>query len=128
MEKLNMKTRDEQQQQQAQEYLTLITSVFPNCLWRFVENYDDIYCGFEFALEPGVLLIFKWRIDDHYRIKIEAIQTDYSSIIYTSDSFNSRYRLIFNGPIPSDSNYEPDFDFIKKVLLNYKLFSSGVVA
>jgi hypothetical protein len=54
-----MKTKDKQQaQEQAQEYITLIKSVFPNCLWRFVENYDGVCCGLEIAPEPGVMLTF----------------------------------------------------------------------
>jgi len=108
---------------QAQEYLALIKSVFPNALWKFIKNYDDIYCGFEIAPEPGVLLIFKWQIEDEYRIRIEAIYTNYSSIIYPSNYVCSRYSLIFTGASPTDSNYDWDFDFIKKILVNYKLFS-----
>jgi hypothetical protein len=111
-----MKTKAEKAQQ-AQEYIDLVKSVFPDCLYRFANYHDDIYSGLEIAPEPGVLILFKWKISDKYCIRIEVLYS------YASPYVNPQRILIINGPIPSDSNYEPDFDFIEKILKNYKLFS-----
>jgi hypothetical protein len=120
-----MKT-EQKQQQQRDEYLSLVKSVFPNCLWRFIE--DDVYCGFEVAPEPGVLLVFRFGINNPRRVRIEAVYS-------YSGNYNHKHIMIINGIVPADTdsddcdsfvdyNCVPDFDFLKKILRNYKIFSS----
>jgi hypothetical protein len=111
-----MKKDKQQQQQLREEYLSLIKSVFPNCLWRFVEAFDDVFCGFEIAPEPGVMLVFRFGINNHIRVKIEAVYS-------FSGSYNHKRIMIINGMFPDDADSVPDFDFLRKILKHYKLFS-----
>ncbi len=96
-----------------------IRKALPKGMVRFVDNYDDVNYGWDICPDPGILIQFKVNMSDPMRISIKkygiivGAQVGHMSVIQAT---------LFSGLIPPNSHSEPDYDFIRKILTNYKSF------
>lgn len=97
------------------DYLGEIQKAFPKAQIKFVENFDDMNFGYEISPEPGELIVFKIDMNDQFIIKINrySIHACHEPHLHSSQ--------VYMGVIPSNDKCEPDFDFIRQLVKNYKL-------
>ncbi len=94
------------------DYENLIKRALPDAQVVHVSNFDDINSGWMISPSPGNLIIFKFYTNQDLYIIIER----YTVIPGIREL---RYAKLFQGDIPADDNYNPDEDFVIKILRNY---------
>lgn len=99
------------------DYEKLIRKAFPNAQIEYIENFNDLAAGWLISPSPGNLIVFKFYTSNDLYLIIER----YTVI---PDIMELKYAKLFQGYIPADDNYEPDEDFIVKILKNYELIGS----
>lgn len=98
------------------EICGIVNDVFPENIQTFVGNLDDVNSCLDVAVEPfDTIRITASQIGGLW-IKIERFKIEYWN--------NNKcvVRRIWQGDIPANDKSEPDFDFIEKILRNYKSF------
>lgn len=95
-------------------YLSEIRKAMPKAQIKFVDNFDDVNFGYEISPVPGDLIVFKINMDDQMKIKI----TRYS--IRTCQEPQAYSAQVYMGTIPANDQMEPDFDFIRQLIKNYR--------
>lgn len=95
-------------------YEDLLKEVFPNAIMKKIGNYDDYYWGWDIVPEVGVFMQFMVSLDHPMFINIlergVSMYQDYPT------------KVVFRGDVPFGDD-GPDFDFLGKVLRNYRSFS-----
>lgn len=100
-------------------YLELvIIKALPTSLIDRVDNYDDFYSGYDIYVLPGSIIRFQFTMDNPMKLCIQ--KTEIPFIWYATENPQAKRSIIFNGTVPSNENYEPDYDFLVKLLQNYK--------
>lgn len=88
----------------------------------------DGYRGWWIGPRPGVVIELMWRKhpsienDDGMHLLIRKFILEYTpfAIQLPGDRLSVKEATIFCGPIPPNEDFEPDFDFVKSLLKNYK--------
>ena len=93
-------------------YEDVLKAALPNAQIRRVDNFDDVHFGWEISPEPGHLIVFKVEMNNEMKIFIERHSINYFA-------HTSEHKRMFNGNIPSNENYEPDFHFVEQLLKNF---------
>ncbi len=95
--------------------LRYINNNFPNCTQEYISNLDDVHSAIRFCPDSKTIITIKIPQGKEYFLCIQKFS--YSEYVDVNN-----LKLIFFGSIPSDKDLCPDFDFIEKILINYKLF------
>lgn len=93
-------------------YEDVIKAALPKAQIRRVDNFDDVNFGWEISPEPGELIVFKVEMNNEMKIFIERHSINH----YAQTSTHKR---MFNGTIPANETYEPDFRFVEQLLKNF---------
>lgn len=96
-------------------YGKILESLFSDGIFEFFENLDDMNYAWHVGVSTDVMLQFKVSMGDEFSIEI----VKYTILWHSSGSGCDR-RIIFRGKLPATDNSEPDLDFVKKILANWK--------
>lgn len=110
----NRNMKNEIELNDTMSYEDTIKAAFPKALIMRVDNFDDITYGWEICPKPGHLIVFRVMMDDEMKIIIEKFILNYSN-----RQVKVKEAKIFNGTIPPNEGYEPDHNFITKLLKSY---------
>lgn len=94
-------------------YESVIREVFPKGLIERVSNFDDVCFGWEICPRVGTMITFKVKMGNELEIDLDC----YVINPWTKETERTR---IFHGRVPANTNNEPDFEFLKTLLMNYK--------
>lgn len=92
--------------------LTAIEKGLPRSMKSFVDNYDDLYMGWDICPKPGTLIRFMAGMSDASLINIISV----TAMPYQ----DTVTKHIFSGRIPQTQEGEPDYTFIANLLGNYQ--------
>lgn len=98
----------------------VLYELFAESMISYVDNFDDMYCGYEFnPNDPRVLIRFKWSLNqregsaEHIKIEIFRINT----YDMTCD-----YKVIYSGAPVVNNKEEIDFGFYRTILKHWRKF------
>lgn len=91
---------------------TIIKEALPQAMITYCQNFDDFYHGWDICPQPGILIRLNVQMDNCMRIKIDK----YTIITYNG---TCQTKQMYRGTIPASDEIEPDFDFVKKLLVNW---------
>lgn len=81
----------------------------------FEHKCDVSFDGWIIVLDDKTFIKFQYNGENEYQIEITRITIDVINLTLTP-------LTIFMGEIPSNDFYEPDYEFVKMLLKNYKCF------
>lgn len=98
------------------DYLGAIKRVYSNAVINKVGNFDDVCFGYEVVPEVNEIIQIKIETDNQTKCYISRFHVFPDTLTPTIYSHK-----IYSGAIPAGDD-GPDFEFIEKILKNYKLF------
>lgn len=91
----------------------IIHEALPTAMVEYCSNFDDLYYGWDICPKAGVLIRFNVNLNNEMKIKLVKY------IIRTYDN-NLLVKQMYFGDIPPDERLDPDFNFVKQILKNWK--------
>lgn len=91
---------------------SVVYEALPKANISYTSNFDEVHYGWLISPQPGVLIKFLVSLDNPLVIDITT---------YLIDSFTDSLSVkkLYYGKIPPNDDFEPDYDFVKKLLKNW---------
>ncbi len=97
------------------DYLSVIKKAFPDAMIQQQELINNIYHGYIVVINACNIIRFGWIKTEELKIHIEKC-----TISYYLGLIGLTQKTLFSGTVPCIPDDGPDFDFIEKIIKNYK--------
>jgi hypothetical protein len=102
-----------------EDIMNIIEYYFSESPTKFIDNFDDVNCGFEIGPDIGEMIRIKWSLD-----KKDGEFPDFlilESYVMIPHNIELRHKKIYAGAVPTTPDGTIDVDFLGKLLMKRTL-------